>query len=71
MPDHNDQNHPPPLQFGISSLLWLMLGVGLIFGILRWLQVSVTTSLIIMGILLVGGLAVVFLAFAIAKVDDN
>jgi hypothetical protein len=62
---------PPPLQFGLSTLLWLMLAVGLIFGTLRWMQASTTTSLIVMAILAVSALAVVLLVAAISKVDDD
>ncbi|MGD0655594.1 MAG: hypothetical protein ABSA16_14735 [Thermoguttaceae bacterium] len=61
----------PPLQFGLSTLLWLMLAVGLIFGTLRWMQVSVITSLIVMAVLAVSAPAVVFLVAAISKVDDD
>jgi hypothetical protein len=62
---------PPPLQFGLSTLLWLMVAVGLIFGTLRWMQVPATTSLIVMAILAVSGLAVVLLVVAISKVEDD
>ena len=62
---------PPPLQFGLSTLLWLMLAVGLIFGTLRWMQVPATTSLIVMAILAVSALAVVLLVAAISKVEDD
>jgi hypothetical protein len=65
------RHSPPPLQFGLSSLLWLMLAVGLIFGTLRWMQVPATTSLIVMAILAVSGLAVVALIAAISKVEDD
>jgi len=51
--------------------LWLMLAVGLIFGTLRWMQVSVITSLIVMAVLAVSAPAVVFLVAAISKVDDD
>jgi hypothetical protein len=65
------RHSPPPLQFGLSTLLWLMVAVGLIFGTLRWMQVSATTSLIVMAILAVSGLAVVLLVAAISKVEDD
>lgn len=61
----------PPLQFGISTLLWLMVAVGLIFGTLRWMQVSAITSIIVMVILAVCAVVVVFLVYAISKVDDD
>ncbi|MGA2796899.1 MAG: hypothetical protein ABSE63_04925 [Thermoguttaceae bacterium] len=68
-----DKTHhsPPPLQFGLSTLLWLMVAVGLIFGTLRWMQVPATTSLIVMAILAVSALAVVLLVAAISKVEDD
>jgi hypothetical protein len=60
----------PPLQFGLSTLLWLMVAVGVIFGTLRWMQVSTTTSLIVMALLAVSALAVVLLVVAISKIED-
>jgi hypothetical protein len=65
------RHSPPPLQFGISTLLWLMVAVGLIFGTLRWMQVPATTSLIVMAILAVSAFAVVLLVAAISKVEDD
>jgi hypothetical protein len=62
---------PPPLQFGISTLLWLAVAVGLIFGTLKWMRVSTLTSLVIMAVLAVCGFAVVLLVAAIIKVDDE
>ncbi len=71
-PTSGETRHPPPpLQFGLSSLLWIMLAVGLIFGTLRWIQVPPTTSLIIMAVLAASALAVVLLVAAISKVDDD
>ena len=58
-PTMKQRHCPPPLQFGLSTLLWLMVAVGLIFGTLRWMQVPAATSLIVMAILAVSGLAVV------------
>jgi hypothetical protein len=76
--DKNDQStldesppSPPPLQFGLSALLWLMVAVGLIFGTLRWMQVSTITSLIVMAVLAVSALSVVLLVAAISKVEDD
>jgi len=65
------RHSPPPLQFGLSTLLWLMVAVGLIFGTLRWMQAPATTSLIVMAILAVSALAVVLLVAAISKVEDD
>ena len=70
--DNDETRHsPPPLQFGLSTLLWLMVAVGLIFGTLRWMQVPATTSLIVMAILAVSALAVVLLVAAISKIEDD
>ena len=68
--DSLDENRPP-LQFGISTLLWLMVAVGLIFGTLRWMQVSAITSIIVMVVLAVCAVVVVLLVYAISKVDDE
>jgi hypothetical protein len=65
------RHSPPPLQFGISSLLWIMLAVALIFSTLRWLQVPPATSLIILALLAASALAVVVLVAAISKVEDD
>ncbi len=65
------EDRTPPLQFGLSTLLWLMVAVGLIFGSLRWLQVSTVTMLIIMVLLAVSALIVVLLVAAIAKIEDQ
>ena len=76
--DNNNQStqdensvSPPPLQFSISTLLWLMVAVGLIFGTLRWMQVSTTASLIVLAILAICSVIVVLLVAAISKVDDD
>jgi hypothetical protein len=71
IPQSSEQSRPPPLQFGLGSLLWLMVAVGLIFGTLRWMQVSTITSLIVMVVLAVSALAVVLLVAAITKVEDD
>jgi len=70
-PDAETRHRPPPLQFGLSSLLWIMLAVALIFSTLRWLQVPPATSLIVMAILAASALAVVALVAAISKVEDD
>jgi len=62
---------PPPLQFGLATLLWLMVAVGVIFGTLRWMQASTTTSLIVLVVLAVSALVVLLLVAAIAKVKDD
>jgi hypothetical protein len=68
--DSLDENRQP-LQFGISTLLWLMVAVGVIFGTLRWMRVSAITSIVVMAILAVCGVVVVLLVYAISKVDEE
>jgi hypothetical protein len=65
------QRSPPPLQFGLSSLLWIMLGVGLISAALRWMRVPTVASLIVMAVLAASAVAVVLLVAAISRVDDD
>jgi hypothetical protein len=69
----NDEKptQPPPLQFGIKTLLGLMLAVGLIFSTLRWVGASEQTSYIVMGILVVSLLAAVGLIVAISKIGGD
>jgi hypothetical protein len=62
---------PPPLQFGISTLLGMMIAVGLIFGTLRWIGATEQTSYIVMGILVVSLLAAVGLIVAIANIGGE
>jgi uncharacterized membrane-anchored protein len=66
-----ETHHSPPIQFSIASLLCLTAAVALVFGVLRWMQVSATTCLIVMAVLAVGGVAVVVLVAAISKVDHQ
>jgi hypothetical protein len=61
----------PPLQFGIKTLLGLMVAVGLIFGTLRWVGASEQISYIVMGILFVSLLAALGLIVAISKISDD
>ena len=72
-PTTNDERipKPPPLQFGIKTLLGMMVAVGLIFGTLRWIGASEQTSYIVMGILIVSLLAAVGLIVAIAKIGGD
>jgi hypothetical protein len=60
-------DRPPPLQFSLRSLFGLMFAVALIFGTLRWMNVSTATHLIVMAVLLISGLVVVLLVAAINK----
>jgi hypothetical protein len=62
---------PPPLQFGIKTLLGLMVAVGMIFGTLRWIGASEQTSYIVMGILVVSLVAALGLIVAISKIGGD
>ncbi len=56
-----------PLQFGLRSLLGLMVVVALVFGTLRWLDVSATASVVVLIILIVAVAGAVALLVAIAS----
>jgi magnesium-transporting ATPase (P-type) len=70
-PNHQKPEKPPPLQFGIKTLLGMMVAVGLIFGTLRWIGASEQTSYIVMGILTVSLLAAVGLIVAISRIGGD
>lgn len=67
----DSDNNSHPLQFGISTLLWLTVAVALVFGTLRWLQVSTTASLIVMAVLAISTILVVILVAAISRFDED
>ena len=69
--NHQQPEKPPPLQFGIKTLLGMMVAVGVIFGTLRWIGASEQTSYIVMGILTVSLLAAVGLIVAISKIGGD
>ncbi len=60
-----------PLQFSLRSLLGLTVVVALLFGTLRWLDVSATASAVVLVILIVAVVAAVALLAAIAGADDE
>ena len=60
-----------PLQFSLRSLLGLMVVVALVFGTLRWLEVSATASGVVLAILIVAVAAAVALLAVIAQTDDE
>lgn len=62
---------PPPLQFGIKTLLGMMVAVGLIFGTLRWIGASEQTCYLVMGILVASLLAAVGLIAAISRIGGG
>jgi magnesium-transporting ATPase (P-type) len=72
-PTTHDQRSlkPPPLQFGIKTLLGMMVAVGVVFGTLRWIGASEQTSYLVMGILVVSLLAAVGLIVAIANIGGD
>ena len=62
---------PPPLQFGLRAVLLIMVAVSLLFGILRWLDVSPFASAIVLVILIVSVAAALGLVVAIAGAADD
>ena len=64
-------NRRPPLQFGLQSLMWMAVGVGLLFGMLRWFEVPPKTSALLLGILIVSVVAALGLVVAIDSVKDD
>ena len=65
------QNQRRPLQFSLRSLLGLTVVVALLFGTLRWLDVSPTASAVILIILIVAVAAAVALLAAITAANDE
>ncbi len=60
-----------PLQFSLRWLLGMMVVVALVFGTLRWLEVSATASAVVLVILIVAVVAAVALLVAIAAAGDE
>jgi len=66
------QDQRRPLQFSLRGLLGLTVAVALVFGTLRWLEVSATASAVVLVILIVAvAAAVALLAAIVASGDDN
>ena len=57
----------PPLQFGLRSLLGITVAVSLLFGTLRWLDVSPRASAMVLLIVVVSVIAALGLVVAIAQ----
>ncbi len=75
-PNHLRSGRPerrrPPLQFGLRSLLGITVAVSLLFGTLRWLEVSPLASALVLMILVVSVAAALGLVTAIAgSMDDD
>ena len=70
-PDSRQGPSRPPLQFGISSLMLITAAVALLFGTLRWLGASTTTSAIVLVILIIGVALALGLVVAISAVIDD
>lgn len=62
---------PPPLQFGLRAVLLIMVAVSLLFGTLRWLEVSPRASALVLVILVVSVAAALALVVAIAATRDD
>lgn len=69
--DPNEQPSRPPLQFGIRTLLGIMVAASLLFGTLQWLGVSPLGSAMVLVILVVSVAAAVGLVIAIAGATDD
>ncbi len=74
--DDEEAAHPasrPPLQFGLSTLLGVMVAVSLIFGVLRWLDLPAWVGYLILAVLAASSLAGLGLAVMIARwtTDDD
>ena len=70
-PDSRQGPSRPPLQFGISSLMLITVAVALLFGTLRWLGASTTTSAIVLVILIIGVALALGLVVAISAGTDD
>lgn len=75
MPDPSTENgrqpSRPPLQFSLRSLLGMAVAVGLLFGTLRWLDVSPFASAMVLLIIIVSVAAALGLVVAIAGATDD
>ena len=61
----------PPLQFGIRTLLGIMVAVAVLFGTLQWLGVSPLAGVVVLIILIVSVAAALGLVIAIAGAADD
>jgi hypothetical protein len=57
----------PPLQFGLSTLLGVMVAVSVIFGVLRWLDLPAWVGYLVLAVLVASSLAGLGLAVMIAR----
>ena len=64
-------NQRRPLQFSLRSLMGLSVVVALLFGTLRWLDVSAVASSVVLIILIVAVAAAAALLAAIAAAGDD
>ena len=69
--DNQGQRPPPPLQFGLRAVLVIMVAVSVLFGTLRWLDVSPLASAIVLVILIVSVAAALGLVVAIAAAAND
>jgi hypothetical protein len=63
----NDPASRPPLQFGLSTLLGVMVAVSVIFGTLRWLDPPAWVGYLILAVLAASSLAGLGLAVMLAR----
>ena len=73
MTNDESDGRPPhgPLQYSLRTLLGIMVAVGVLFGTLRWLNVSQSASVIVLIVLIVSVAAALGLLIAIAGAADD
>ncbi len=67
--DEPDSDRRRPLQFGVAALLAIAVAVGLLFGLLRWLEVPARASYMVLAVVIVSVVAAVGLLAVIAGMD--
>ena len=66
MSEREERPRQAPLQFGLRTMLGVTAAVGLVFGVLRWLEVPARTSFIVLVVLTVSVAAALGLVVVIA-----
>ena len=69
--DARNRERPPPLQFGLRTMLVIMVVVGLVFGTLKWLGVSPEAAAMVLLIVAVSVAAALALIVAVAAAAEN
>jgi hypothetical protein len=71
--DHHEHDKPPrpPLQFSVRAMFVITVVVGLLFGLLRWLEVPPLASTVVLVILMASVGLAFGLVLAIAHLGDR